>query len=730
MKKIVSFFLLLGFLYTSIDIVNAQGWERLNPPVAGSNLTSVYFPSKNIGYAVGDCGTLIKTTDAGNTWVALNTHMNLDLRSIFFINDTVGFLIGYHNTSNEVYKTNNGGLSWFVINFSCSGDFDQGCDFYSIYALNNDTIYVAGYGLQSTSFPFGGNIAFGAIARTYDGDISHQCFQTDASRSYSCITATNSNTFYIGGSGGSDDILKIEGLSWNTYSAEIYPVSSISFGDQNNGFTVGDGLKISRTKNAGVTWSVVHTGSSPDLNSIKFINKDTGIAVGVSGTILRTTDNGNTWINSVSGTNQTLNSVFYTDDTTAFVVGNNNTILKTTDGGIHWTQYVFPSSVTANDLNSVSFPAANAVYIVGAGGLFLKSIDMGNTWVTMNISGDMDLYSSSFLDANNGYVAGANGEIFRISDGGNSWVDVSSSAITGTIFSIYFINQNTGYAVGAGGKIIKTTDAGNNWILLPSGTTQNLHSIYFPCIDTGYVVGDNFTVLKTVDAGNSWTPLTIQIGNYCNFTSVKFINSQNGFISGNTLGIGGAGEILSTNDGGNTFLLGNISYYQFPDFYSAFPVSSSKCYVVGDNGIILKTNNGFYSALQYYIGCEKLTSIDFLNPDTGFVVGSGGTIIRITDGVGLSIDPGNENIKSQEFSIYPNPANDKITIETKQPATIVISNIQGQLIKTFANSGTKTNVDHIGLSSYVIDVSSFPSGVYIIELKTEKGIAVKKFVKD
>ena len=72
------------------------------------------------------------------------------------------------------------------------------------------------------------------------------------------------------------------------------------------------------------------------------------------------------------------------------------------------------------------------------------------------------------------------------------------------------------------------------------------------------------------------------------------------------------------------------------------------------------------------------------------------------------------------FKIYPNPTTENLTIETSQSSTIEISNIQGQLIKTLKTTGTKTN----------LNVSSFPSGVYIVEVKTEKGIAVKKFVKE
>ena len=101
--------------------------------------------------------------------------------------------------------------------------------------------------------------------------------------------------------------------------------------------------------------------------------------------------------------------------------------------------------------------------------------------------------------------------------------------------------------------------------------------------------------------------------------------------------------------------------------------------------------------------------------------------------VSLSTDTlGLNEVAEKEIGmdIYPNPASDNVTIESPAQATIQISNIQGQLIKTLTTSGTKTNVDHVGYSSNVVDVSEFPSGVYIVEVKTEKGVAVKKFVKE
>jgi hypothetical protein len=70
--------------------------------------------------------------------------------------------------------------------------------------------------------------------------------------------------------------------------------------------------------------------------------------------------------------------------------------------------------------------------------------------------------------------------------------------------------------------------------------------------------------------------------------------------------------------------------------------------------------------------------------------------------------------------VYPNPATDNITFETVQEATIVISNMEGQVIKSFKIKDNSIN----------IDISGFSSGVYIIQAMTEKELMTRKFVKE
>jgi len=70
--------------------------------------------------------------------------------------------------------------------------------------------------------------------------------------------------------------------------------------------------------------------------------------------------------------------------------------------------------------------------------------------------------------------------------------------------------------------------------------------------------------------------------------------------------------------------------------------------------------------------------------------------------------------------VYPNPANENIIIESPRHSTIEIFNAIGQLIRILTTDYIKTNVD----------VSNLASGIYIVVVRTENDIGVKKFVKE
>lgn len=80
--------------------------------------------------------------------------------------------------------------------------------------------------------------------------------------------------------------------------------------------------------------------------------------------------------------------------------------------------------------------------------------------------------------------------------------------------------------------------------------------------------------------------------------------------------------------------------------------------------------------------------------------------------------------KNTIFNLYPNPANDKITITNVQDSentTINILNIQGKQVM-YNQFRDQNNME--------FEISNLPMGIYFIEVKSEYGIAVKKFVKE
>jgi len=113
-------------------------------------LTSIFFPSTNIGYIAGDNGTILKTSNGGTTWINLPSSSPNNYTSIFFTDVNTGYVAG---TYGPILKTINGGTKWTAIGGS---KFFFGLE--SLYFTNSETGYVCGIG--------------GQIFKTNDGGIS------------------------------------------------------------------------------------------------------------------------------------------------------------------------------------------------------------------------------------------------------------------------------------------------------------------------------------------------------------------------------------------------------------------------------------------------------------------------------------------------------------------------------------------------------------------------------
>lgn len=87
--------------------------------VAAQNFNGVYFVNNYEGYVVGGKGDtsqiIIKTIDGGNTWSVQRNTVGATLNSVYFTSASTGFAIG---NKGVILKTTNGGLNWSPISLS------------------------------------------------------------------------------------------------------------------------------------------------------------------------------------------------------------------------------------------------------------------------------------------------------------------------------------------------------------------------------------------------------------------------------------------------------------------------------------------------------------------------------------------------------------------------------------------------------------------------------------
>lgn len=135
-----------GYVDHSSD--GGETWERWT--VADTSITCVYFHDENTGWAAGRNGTIVYTTDGGNTWhesFVSQPHSNIG--EITFLNDMVGYAL----SGAVLYKTTDGGLNWGI------QDMDGESGFRLMRFTDENTGYVFGQqGLIMRTLNAGGTI--------------------------------------------------------------------------------------------------------------------------------------------------------------------------------------------------------------------------------------------------------------------------------------------------------------------------------------------------------------------------------------------------------------------------------------------------------------------------------------------------------------------------------------------------------------------------------------------
>lgn len=387
-------------------------------------------------------------------------------------------------------------------------------------------------------------------------------------------------------------------------------------------------------------------------------------------------------------------------------------------------QWDILNSGTNSNLTSVFFTDENNGYTVGSDGIIMKTTNGGDSWTFQNSGTNAKLTSVFFADSQTGYVVGYNGVILKTMDGGNIW----SMQVTDTLdvlTDLYFVSLDTGFVIGYqydsiyAGKVLRTIDGGNNWESLD--WEGKLASIHFPHKDTGYVVGSTpwwlwaSNMIWTVSCGNYWYHFSYNLIEDWRF-SIFFTNSRTGFSCGrNTIEKMEVGYDWIITD------LGDVNLYSifFPNEFNGYVVGSD---TDSTTAVIFKTTDSGLNWENQEIDIPQvLLSVYFVNKDTGYVVGNGGTILRTKNGSTMGFN--DWEIEVRTVNIHPNPASEMIFIELSytpiKKTSLTISNTNGQQLVTQPITEPQTE----------IDISYLPAGIYIVKVWNDKDVMVQKVIK-
>jgi photosystem II stability/assembly factor-like uncharacterized protein len=285
-------------------------------------------------------------------------------------------------------------------------------------------------------------------------------------------------------------------------------------------------------------------------------------------------------------------------------------------------------SGTTGQLNKVFFVNRQQGFIVGESGILLKTLDSGLTWNQIQTGFSTSYKNVFFLTPSLGFICGSQGAIFKTTDVGATWKRTATPDSTTLLWDITMVSSSKGFAVGDASTTWQSTNGGETWsrVVLPTAfpARSQIFDVQFPTKDTGYVSYQS-GILKTITGGDTWFVVydghqffpTVPNGAY-------FVSSSVGFLVSYSYGL-----VAKTEDGGVTLL--NQGATRSND---VFFTGKDTGYVVGS--YIHKTINGGNIWEQQTPAGPLLRGVFFLDRRTGLAVGSGGTILRTTDGGGTT----------------------------------------------------------------------------------------------
>lgn len=249
-------------IYYSTD--GGHSWTPKPINSKGMILNALYFLDNQHGWAVGDSGIILTTTDGGMSWAELSTPTDYPLTKVHFVNAQVGYVASGTEWGGEVFRTANGGGKWEKVYSGLEAGY-----VFDISALDPKTAAIA--------------VNDALVFTTRDEGSTWRKADHNFAGAASVFYTVSGKLWVAGRHGGlynSDDL----GETWKTPSRIADSVKradwiSIAFDGEKRGIVVGRNGAVAITNDAGQSWSNVEVNTKDNLRLVKF-RKGTAIAIG------------------------------------------------------------------------------------------------------------------------------------------------------------------------------------------------------------------------------------------------------------------------------------------------------------------------------------------------------------------------------------------------------------------------------------------------------------------
>jgi len=274
-------------------------WEKstyANEKYYSSRLNDIFFSNKKVGWAVGENNIVLNTSDGGNTWELIETgvlHSDIGFKKVVFTDSLHGFIVGvgtdYQNQLIFIH-TQDGGNTW--------QDY-----------RNNLPEWYIGNDLCFTDNNHGWLVGSLDVYKTDNGGRSWELVNRKWQEGWEWGPAQflDSLTCWVAGSGGYENNILVYtedgGNNWHTRFSNSAPIHILHFSDKSNGyiFAVEDiysiyyqNEQVHYTHDGGQSWHEFQFNPIPGygVNSVAFADRNTGWMVGTNGMILKTNTGG------------------------------------------------------------------------------------------------------------------------------------------------------------------------------------------------------------------------------------------------------------------------------------------------------------------------------------------------------------------------------------------------------------------------------------------------------